>query len=222
MNNLIHNVMYDFFSAMASWQCQIGTNLETATILCTGDKDGQVIKVNEEYFFTQMILPMSTFAVAIGQWTSKPLVSQAMLQTALKPSKSECKWLHEPYPCHIRRGDSGPLIPCRLIGPPKIVEKAIPLWSAYLPACLESTYELLGPHPFQKLDIVIVARCYSGLGLASPSLMFVSQTLALDPDGGMIIRLAHEISHNYFGLLIGAMDWTEEWLTEVKLITFPD
>lgn len=26
--------------------------------------------------------------------------------------------------------------------------------------------------------------------------------------------MAHEVSHAWFGLLIGAKDWTEEWLSE--------
>lgn len=43
--------------------------------------------------------------------------------------------------------------------------------------------------------------------------MFVSQTL-LPGDHSTNIRLAHEFSHSWFGLLIGALDWTEEWLTE--------
>ena len=30
----------------------------------------------------------------------------------------------------------------------------------------------------------------------------------------MMIRIAHEISHSWFGLVIGALDWTEEWLSE--------
>ena len=30
----------------------------------------------------------------------------------------------------------------------------------------------------------------------------------------MLIRLSHEISHSWFGLVIGALDWTEEWLSE--------
>ena len=30
----------------------------------------------------------------------------------------------------------------------------------------------------------------------------------------MAVRIAHEISHAWFGLLIGAKDWTEEWLSE--------
>ena len=28
------------------------------------------------------------------------------------------------------------------------------------------------------------------------------------------MRLAHEISHAWFGLLVGAKDWSEEWLSE--------
>ena len=30
----------------------------------------------------------------------------------------------------------------------------------------------------------------------------------------MCTRLAHEVSHSWFGLDIGPTDWTEEWLTE--------
>lgn len=29
-----------------------------------------------------------------------------------------------------------------------------------------------------------------------------------------MLRVAHEVSHAWFGLLIGAKDWTEEWLSE--------
>ena len=29
------------------------------------------------------------------------------------------------------------------------------------------------------------------------------------------VRISHEISHSWFGLVIGALDWTEEWLSEV-------
>ena len=110
----------------------------------------------------------------------------------------------------------GPILPTRIIGPEWLVNRAAKRWEKYIPACLESAYNLLGPHPFTKLDICIVPRCYNGLGLASPSLMFVSQSLILGEDTGMDIRIAHEISHNWFGLVIGALDWTEEWLSEVS------
>lgn len=200
--------------AMASWQCLIKASLPNATILCTGDDNGKICDEDGyHYFFTQMILPMSTFAVAISVWKSTILVDSD-LSSMTKKNDSICQKLHEDYPCHIDRGDIGPLIPCRLFGPVHLVDQASKTWSIYLEACLKSAHELLGSHPFKKLDIVIVPRCYSGLGLASPNLMFVSQSLVKD-DGGMIIRLSHEIAHNWFGLLIGAKDWTEEWLTEV-------
>ena len=47
----------------------------------------------------------------------------------------------------------------------------------------------------------------------SGSLLFVSQSL-LCSDGSMNVRLGHELSHAWFGLLLGAKDWTEEWLSE--------
>jgi aminopeptidase O len=46
--------------------------------------------------------------------------------------------------------------------------------------------------------------------------MFISQSVLLNVDSSMLVRLAHEISHNWFGLVIGALDWTEEWLSEVS------
>ena len=49
--------------------------------------------------------------------------------------------------------------------------------------------------------------------ISSPNLIFLSQSL-LAGDGSMLIRLAHELTHSWFGLLIGARDWTEEWLSE--------
>ena len=33
-------------------------------------------------------------------------------------------------------------------------------------------------------------------------------------DGSMGKKVAHEISHTWFGLLIGIKDYTEEWLSE--------
>ena len=43
--------------------------------------------------------------------------------------------------------------------------------------------------------------------------MFLSQSL-LSGEASMRVRLAHEISHAWFGLLVGTKDWREEWLSE--------
>ena len=58
-------------------------------------------------------------------------------------------------------------------------------------------------------------RFYSNLRVVffSPSQIFLSQSVLID-DGSMNIKLAHEMCHAWFGLLIGAKDWTEEWLSE--------
>ncbi len=139
-----------------------------------------------------MVLPMSTFAMAAGvAWDVLEVVSK---DTALQRrtetrsnAKIDSRCDHDPYPCHVRRGDAGPVIPTRLAGPKKLLEEVARDWSAYLPACLEAARELLGPHPFQRLDVVILPRCFSGLGLASPNLIFVSQSLVLNGDGGMVV-----------------------------------
>lgn len=203
--------------AMATWQCVIVADADA--VLCTGDHNGLTVSDNphHHYFYTQMVLPMSTYAVAIGNWSIKTIVSLDQCSSSSSESRVQCRQLHEPYPCHIQRGDSGPLLPCRIIGPPDLVEMTDSdnnNWTHYLPACLEASYQLLGSHPFAKLDVVILPRCYSGLGLASPSLMFVSQSVVINGDLAMNVRLAHEISHSWFGLVIGALDWTEEWLSE--------
>ncbi len=208
--------------AMASWQCVLsGTGCsEDTKFFCTGDEDA-IVGANGEnsdgvleyYFFTRMVLPMSTFAVAAGRWTVTKIVENSY-QFLPKDAPSSCKRKHDPYPCHIDRGDVGPVIPCRLIGPERLVSTVSGQWKNYLPACLTAAHSLLGPHPFQKLDIVILPRCYSGLGLSSPSLMFVSQSVVINCDGHNLVRLAHEISHSWFGLVVGALDWTEEWLSE--------
>ena len=54
--------------------------------------------------------------------------------------------------------------------------------------------------------------------MASPSLMFVSQSLVLNGDASMAVRIAHEISHSWFGIILGPKDWTEEWISEVGRI----
>ena len=153
--------------------------------------------VQHHYFFTQMVLPMSTFALAIGYWDMVSIIDKSMcnvpsnssLQCPDQPisqhSRYEyntdinCADIHEPYPCHVRRGDSGPYLPCRIFGPHDLISEIrnSESWNLYVPACLESSYELLGSHPFSKVDLLFLPKCFSGLGLASPSLVFLSQSL---------------------------------------------
>lgn len=56
----------------------------------------------------------------------------------------------------------------------------------------------------------------------SPHIIFLSQSvLDVESSGrsekGLSLcgsRLCHEIAHSWFGLVIGARDWTEEWISE--------
>ena len=199
--------------AMANWQAVI--TAPNACVLCTGDQDG-VREGDSHYFYTEMTLPMSTFALAVGHWESHTVVADKECSVDGDRSRKVCPTPHDPYPCHIARGDSGPLIPCRIVAPEGV--SIHPCVKRYIKASLKASYNLLGSHPFLKLDVLVLPRCYSGLGLASPNLVFVSQTLIKAQVGhpltSMLVRFSHEISHSWFGLVIGALDWTEEWLSE--------
>lgn len=64
--------------------------------------------------------------------------------------------------------------------------------------------------------------CISSFVITSPHIVFLSQSV-LDTGspasgGGSLSlcgsRICHEIAHSWFGLVIGARDWTEEWISE--------
>ena len=214
--------------AMATWQASI-TAPADFEVLCSGDVDAVIDPITPaegrcartHYFYSSMVLPMSTFALAIGRGKCVQLVTKEECESVRPksqvPAASSSECTHEPYPCHVRRGDSGPLIPCRLFAPQKLLDDHVDVKSVsvYVKGCLEAAYSILGSHPFAKLDFLVPPRCFSSLGFASPNLTFLSQSLFLNRgDLSMMPRVAHEISHSWFGLVIGAMDWTEEWLSE--------
>ncbi|PIK33190.1 putative aminopeptidase O-like [Apostichopus japonicus] len=127
-----------------------------------------------------------------------------------QPRDTTCD--HEPWPCRINASHQ-PVIPARIFAPRSILPLAEEEFGGRIPGFLNAAFKILGPHPFSRLDLVILPRCFASMGLASPSIVFISQSL-LSGDGSLCSRLAHEITHSWFGLLIGAMDWTEEWLSE--------
>jgi len=153
-------------TAMATWQAEIIVP-EGFQVFCTGDEEGCPEPCQEGrvswYFYTRMVLPMSTFALAIGQWEILTLVTKAEAAAAAPTSKQvvPCQNDHADYPCHIGLGDRGPLLPCRLAGPMSLLVQGQDL-RRYVRACLEAAREVLGPHPFGRLDIVVLPRCFSG------------------------------------------------------------
>uniref|UniRef100_A0A673G705 Aminopeptidase O (putative) n=1 Tax=Sinocyclocheilus rhinocerous TaxID=307959 RepID=A0A673G705_9TELE len=51
-------------------------------------------------------------------------------------------------------------------------------------------------------------------GAFNPHIVFLSQSVLTGERNLCGARLCHEIAHSWFGLAIGAWDWTEEWISE--------
>ncbi|XP_036954660.1 aminopeptidase O isoform X3 [Acanthopagrus latus] len=130
---------------------------------------------------------------------------------------------HGDYPCRFteRSARSQRVIPHRVFGPVCLLHKAQTVLKL-LPRCLAAAHTVLGVHPFSRLDVLIVPAGFSSLGMASPHIIFLSQSVlyagSSGPGGNSLSlcgsRMCHEIAHSWFGLVIGAKDWTEEWISE--------
>ncbi|XP_008282274.1 aminopeptidase O [Stegastes partitus] len=131
---------------------------------------------------------------------------------------------HADYPCRFteRSAWSQRVIPHRVFSPVCLLRKAQMGVLKLLPRCLAAAHAVLGVHPFPRLDVLIVPAGFSSLGMASPHIIFLSQSVlcAGSPGSGdkslslCGSRICHEIAHSWFGLVIGARDWTEEWISE--------
>uniref|UniRef100_A0A3Q1ESV7 Aminopeptidase O n=1 Tax=Acanthochromis polyacanthus TaxID=80966 RepID=A0A3Q1ESV7_9TELE len=131
---------------------------------------------------------------------------------------------HADYPCRFTEWSawSQRVIPHRVFSPVCLLQKAQMGVLKLLPQCLAAAHAVLGVHPFPRLDVLIVPAGFSSLGMASPHIIFLSQSVlcAGNPgsgDKGLSLcgsRICHEIAHSWFGLVIGARDWTEEWISE--------
>ncbi|KAF7669889.1 hypothetical protein LDENG_00100580 [Lucifuga dentata] len=131
---------------------------------------------------------------------------------------------HGDYPCRFTEqlARSQRVIPHRVFAPVCLLQKAQMCVLTLLPRCLAAAHAILGVHPFPRLDVLIVPAGFSSPGMASPHIVFLSQSVlcAETPGSGKNgrslcgSRLCHEIAHSWFGLVIGARDWTEEWISE--------
>ncbi|XP_035218940.1 aminopeptidase O-like isoform X2 [Stegodyphus dumicola] len=172
--------------AMASWEATVSVP-NSATVLMSGDEEPYVWSdegLTTFYYFTRAVLPMSVLCLAAGFWKHHVLSST-----------------HR----------TGPK--CRVFAPSKLVQKAFQVLSEYVPCCLSVSENTLGPYPFPRIDFLLVPPTFGSFGMASPNVIFLSQSLLVGYSS-MCSRVAHEIAHGWFGLLIGALDWTEEWLSE--------
>ncbi|XP_060787902.1 aminopeptidase O isoform X2 [Neoarius graeffei] len=149
-----------------------------------------------------------------GSW---PENQSSINQSSHYKEEDEKKFCaHVDYPCRFmcKASITQVVIPHRVFAPSCHLHKAESTLLPLLPFCLAAAHSVLGIHPFSRLDVLIVPPGFSSLGMASPHIIFLSQSMLA---GSKILcgtRLCHEIAHSWFGLAIGARDWTEEWISE--------
>ncbi|XP_077079385.1 aminopeptidase O isoform X2 [Siphateles boraxobius] len=217
--------------AMSTWQACVRAPCDY-TVLMSGEnqafpKPAETGFLQWDYYVT-MPMPASTFTIAVGQWleagvnvpnfevekTDESCVKVPSLSLDSTDQQYVCS--HMDYPCRfmLSAARTQTVIPHRVFAPPCHLQKAKDMVLPLLPLCMTEAHSLLGVHPFSRLDVLIVPSGFSSLGMASPHIMFLSQSLLKGERNLCGARLCHEIAHSWFGLAIGARDWTEEWISE--------
>lgn len=156
----------DVPGAMSTWSAVITLTdkFTDHVVLCTGERvpyttsEGDLRK--HHFCHKSFVVPMSTFAIAVGLWKVKAIECTHPVTRLIGEDQSTS---HK-YTCLYSLS----------LGPKALVEKCFPFVSSYISHCLSAAQSLLGTYPLPRQDIVIVHRSFSGLGLASPHLMFLS------------------------------------------------
>ncbi|XP_041516350.1 aminopeptidase O-like [Microtus oregoni] len=213
--------------AMSTWQATVRA-AASFVVLMSGENSAKPTPLREGYmswhYYVTMPMPASTFTIAVGSWTEvKPKTSpsdELVIEHPLLPAKADFRYAdtcsHVEYPCRFQDASAATqeIIPHRVFAPLCLegaCQEAL-LW--LVPPCLSAAHSVLGTHPFSRLDILIVPANFPSLGMASPHIIFLSQSTLTGVSHLCGTRLCHEIAHAWFGLAIGARDWTEEWLSE--------
>uniref|UniRef100_A0A8D2ZJX7 Aminopeptidase O (putative) n=1 Tax=Scophthalmus maximus TaxID=52904 RepID=A0A8D2ZJX7_SCOMX len=221
--------------AMSTWQATVRAPSE-CLVLMSGEEQAVPIEDGDTRFslwnyYVTMPMPASTFTLAVGHWYQvtaeiPPALEREGLSvtdySGMVDDGVSCS--HGDYPCRFTEQSawSQRVIPYRVFGPACLLQKAQNGVLKLLPRCLAAAHAVLGVHPFPRLDVLIVPAGFSSLGMASPHIIFLSQSV-LSAGGcgsgghGLSLcgsRMCHEIAHSWFGLVIGARDWTEEWISE--------
>ncbi|XP_068278989.1 aminopeptidase O isoform X5 [Nyctibius grandis] len=215
--------------ALSTWQASVRTAADFI-VLMSGENSAEPVQLQEGilswYYYVTMPMPASTFTIAVGCWQQvKQHSFTAAVQTntefSLPSSQADFRWHeeicgHVEYPCRFQNPAARlqAVIPYRVFAPWCLMERCEEHLLRLIPQCLSAAYTTLGTHPFSRLDVLIVPSNFSSLGMASPHIIFLSQSVLLGGSHLCGTRLCHEIAHAWFGLAIGARDWTEEWLSE--------
>ncbi|KAI1239902.1 Aminopeptidase O, partial [Lamprotornis superbus] len=208
--------------ALSTWQASVRT-AAGFVVLMSGENSAEPVQLQEGilswYYYVSMPMPASTFTIAVGCWQEvkqKSFKQAAAIETNIECSLPSCqtdsRWHeeicgHVEYPCRFQNPAARlqAVIPYRVFAPCCLMESCEEHLLQLIPQCLSAAYATLGTHPFSRLDVLIVPSNFSSLGMASVL------------SGGSHLcgtRLCHEIAHAWFGLAIGARDWTEEWISE--------
>ncbi|XP_034955517.2 aminopeptidase O isoform X1 [Zootoca vivipara] len=215
--------------AMSTWQAAVRADA-CFVVLMSGENVAEPTESEEGvlnwFYYVTMPMPASTFTIAAGCWAEvkrKTCATDVQRNDGLFPllSKADVRLLeqtcgHLPYPCRFQdpAATSQVVIPHRVFAPQCLEKSCKEVLLQLIPQCLSAAYGLLGTHPFSRLDVLIVPPNFSSLGMASPHIIFMSQSTLSGGSHLCGTRLCHEIAHAWFGLAIGARDWTEEWLSE--------
>uniref|UniRef100_A0A8C4TP27 Aminopeptidase O n=1 Tax=Falco tinnunculus TaxID=100819 RepID=A0A8C4TP27_FALTI len=215
--------------ALSTWQASVRA-AAGFLVLMSGENSAEPVQLREGilswYYYVTMPMPASTFTIAVGCWQEVKQQSftaaiQSNIEFSLPSSQADFRWHeeicgHVEYPCRFQ--DSAArlqaVIPYRVFAPWCLMERCEECLIQLIPRCLSAAYTTLGTHPFSRLDVLIVPSNFSSLGMASPHIIFLSQSVILGGSHLCGTRLCHEIAHAWFGLAIGAHDWTEEWISE--------
>ena len=186
---LAHPLIYlqDIPKALSTWSARISLDAEYRdwSVFCTGESEAVVEETGDlrSYLYQHTSFSLPMSTFAIAVG----------------------RWTVRDIDSHQPR--------IRFIGPKPLVENNFHAVNRYLPHCLSAAQDLLGRYPLPRIDVVMVHRSFSGLGLASPHLLFLSPSL-MAGDRSLFIKISHEISHAWFGIMIGSLDWTEAWISE--------
>ncbi|KAM9167622.1 aminopeptidase O [Mergus octosetaceus] len=214
--------------ALSTWQASVRT-AASFVVLMSGENSAEPVQLQEGimswYYYVTMPMPASTFTIAVGCWQEVKQSFTPAVQTnnefSLPCSQADFRWHeescgHVEYPCRFQNPAARlqRVIPYRVFAPWCLMKCCEEHLLQLIPQCLSAAYTTLGTHPFSRLDVLIVPSNFSSLGMASPHIIFLSQSVL--PGGRHLCgtRLCHEIAHAWFGLAIGARDWTEEWISE--------
>ncbi|KAG7481214.1 hypothetical protein MATL_G00064230 [Megalops atlanticus] len=190
--------------AMSTWQACVRAPSD-CVVLLSGENEARPDLEKTGFsrwdYHVTMPMPASTFTVAVGHWVEAKAPPASTAET-------------DPDTAAETEAQAQAVIPHRVFAPSCLLQGAAVTLLPLLPPCLAAAHAILGVHPFPRLDVLIVPPGFSSLGMASPHIMFLSQSVLSGERHLSGSRLCHEIAHAWFGLAIGARDWTEEWISE--------